>query len=533
MSSQETRKESSLAPAKSPTSGFRRALASAAAGILLVLGLVVGMAVAADPYGADYADTTATPAAMDAGTTVSVPLSIKNTSSSTWAAGGKVGIDYRWKNSRGATVLIGGAVGARTYPTTAVAPDTTWTVNAPLRAAADGGAYTLIWDMVWTGHGWFSSKGVPPSTHSVVVTGPYGVRYDSVETPTSAYCFNTVPATVTVTNVGSNTWAAGGAIGMSYRWRNSRERLVSAGYPGIAPVKPTTDVGPGEQYVFTLSLSAPSKPGIHKLIWDMAGRGVGWFSTHNQPVSVNAIAVAADYHAAFLAHSTPVRMYGAKTYAVKLRIKNTSAMRWPRGRGVAVGYRWRNRATGRPAGLRFRRTYFQTVVEPGETVTMFAKVTAPPDTGSYTLSWDLVHSGVAWFSGRGVPVEQATVKVKSRTVRIFVSLARFRLYLYMGDSVVKSYPIAHGKPSTPTPSATWKVLEKSYRSMTAPMSARHMRLYRSSGGGWQRTGFGIHGTPWPWTIGSMASHGCIRMYNKDAIDLYPRVPIGTKVVTSW
>ncbi len=40
----------------------------------------------------------------------------------------------------------------------------------------------------------------------------------------------------------------------------------------------------------------------------------------------------------------------------------------------------------------------------------------------------------------------------------------------------------------------------------------------------------IHGTSEPLSIGKAVSSGCIRMWNQDAIDLYNRVPIGTKVV---
>jgi lipoprotein-anchoring transpeptidase ErfK/SrfK len=40
----------------------------------------------------------------------------------------------------------------------------------------------------------------------------------------------------------------------------------------------------------------------------------------------------------------------------------------------------------------------------------------------------------------------------------------------------------------------------------------------------------IHGSNEPWTIGTAVSSGCIRMRNEDVIDLYERVPIGTKVV---
>lgn len=41
---------------------------------------------------------------------------------------------------------------------------------------------------------------------------------------------------------------------------------------------------------------------------------------------------------------------------------------------------------------------------------------------------------------------------------------------------------------------------------------------------------GIHGTAEEWSIGSRASHGCIRMRVRDVVDLFPRVPMGTPVL---
>ncbi len=55
-----------------------------------------------------------------------------------------------------------------------------------------------------------------------------------------------------------------------------------------------------------------------------------------------------------------------------------------------------------------------------------------------------------------------------------------------------------------------------------PLGARAMYLSGSM--------YRIHGTNAPWTIGSKASSGCIRMVNEDVIDLYNRVKVGTKVV---
>ena len=47
------------------------------------------------------------------------------------------------------------------------------------------------------------------------------------------------------------------------------------------------------------------------------------------------------------------------------------------------------------------------------------------------------------------------------------------------------------------------------------------------------TMYRIHGTDAPWTIGQAVSKGCIRMYNQDVLDLYPRVPLGTRVTVTW
>ncbi|WP_409334829.1 L,D-transpeptidase [Bradyrhizobium neotropicale] len=44
------------------------------------------------------------------------------------------------------------------------------------------------------------------------------------------------------------------------------------------------------------------------------------------------------------------------------------------------------------------------------------------------------------------------------------------------------------------------------------------------------TYYRLHGTLEPWTIGTMVSSGCVRLINQDIIDLYNRIPIGTKVV---
>ena len=59
-----------------------------------------------------------------------------------------------------------------------------------------------------------------------------------------------------------------------------------------------------------------------------------------------------------------------------------------------------------------------------------------------------------------------------------------------------------------------------------PLGARALYLYNGRGD----TGYRIHGTSEPWTIGLNVSSGCIRLVNDDVIDLYNRTGVGTKVI---
>lgn len=62
---------------------------------------------------------------------------------------------------------------------------------------------------------------------------------------------------------------------------------------------------------------------------------------------------------------------------------------------------------------------------------------------------------------------------------------------------------------------------------TNPLGARALYLfYPKRGDSFLR----IHGTYAPWTVASAVSNGCVRLVNSHIIDLYTRVPIGTRVV---
>ncbi|TLM88631.1 MAG: L,D-transpeptidase [Actinobacteria bacterium] len=116
-----------------------------------------------------------------------------------------------------------------------------------------------------------------------------------------------------------------------------------------------------------------------------------------------------------------------------------------------------------------------------------------------------------------------------------IDKSEFRLYWVRDGMLVKTYPIAHGRKAGWTPSRTWRIDAKYHTAPGSVYGPRKMRLFKqvrtAAGYRYVRTAYGVHGTNQPWVIGTMASHGCIRMYNRDVLELFPQVPMGTMVVT--
>jgi len=127
---------------------------------------------------------------------------------------------------------------------------------------------------------------------------------------------------------------------------------------------------------------------------------------------------------------------------------------------------------------------------------------------------------------------------------IVVKTNERRLYYILDDGKALRYPVGVGragmawagtayidgkyiKPGWSAPESIRKDYARLPQvvpggSSSNPMGAAAMTL---SGGE-----YAIHGTNNPGSVGHFVSHGCIRMYNQDIIDLYERVSFGTKVV---
>ena len=145
---------------------------------------------------------------------------------------------------------------------------------------------------------------------------------------------------------------------------------------------------------------------------------------------------------------------------------------------------------------------------------------------------------------RVVPDVKHEGAARGSTRRSSRSTARAsRLRLFKKFRVIKRYGVAVGMPAYPTPSGLFTIQSKQVNpTWTAPNSpwAGEMAGQQIAGGApnnplrarWMGVAgaVGIHGTGQPWSIGSRASHGCIRMTVPDVIDLFTRVDVGTPVL---
>jgi lipoprotein-anchoring transpeptidase ErfK/SrfK len=144
-----------------------------------------------------------------------------------------------------------------------------------------------------------------------------------------------------------------------------------------------------------------------------------------------------------------------------------------------------------------------------------------------------------------IPVREIppTVTTASLGTSLVVDVSDNTLVVYEGLRIVKEYRVATGTPGYPTPVGTFEIVDKKENPTWYnpapdtwgadlppfigpgpgnPLGTRAMYL--------NAPGIRIHGTWDSSSIGTAASHGCIRMHIEDAEELYPLVPIGARVI---
>ncbi len=130
------------------------------------------------------------------------------------------------------------------------------------------------------------------------------------------------------------------------------------------------------------------------------------------------------------------------------------------------------------------------------------------------------------------------LKILGLPITLEVDKSEFRLDVRYDGGYLMSFPVGHGAHGrTPVADFVVNIRQENpiwypanrpsvpYGQVGNPLGERWLGFASEAG----LTGFGIHGTDKPETIGSEASEGCVRLRNEDVIRLYPFVAIGTPV----
>jgi lipoprotein-anchoring transpeptidase ErfK/SrfK len=157
--------------------------------------------------------------------------------------------------------------------------------------------------------------------------------------------------------------------------------------------------------------------------------------------------------------------------------------------------------------------------------------------------------GGDWWGGfgGGSGGQVVAFSTKVRAGQIIVSFGDRQLYYVTGNGQAIAYPIAIPREQSRWAGSTYVSMKRVNPpwTPTAEMRRENPKLPAFVPGGHPLNPLGvralylgsstyrIHGTDAPWTIGEAVSKGCIRMYNEDVLDLYGRVPVGTRVLVTW
>lgn len=170
-----------------------------------------------------------------------------------------------------------------------------------------------------------------------------------------------------------------------------------------------------------------------------------------------------------------------------------------------------------------------------------AQTTAVPETLNAAASGTIPMIPSQSFSPMVPPLDNPGLFLPSleQPKRVILRLGQRRVYLYQGEQVIASYPVAVGKAGWETPTGNFKVMQKIENPVwqnpwtgevrsPGPDSALGLRWI----GFWTdgKDTIGFHGTPTINSIGQAASHGCVRMRNEDVVALFEQVDVGTPVI---
>ena len=354
-------------------------------------------------YGASY-DASAVPARATISLPLVAPVRLTNTSSFGWNASGPnpVNLAYHWADLANNTVIWDGQ---RTALPADVPVGGVVTVNASIPTPKAPGTYVLRLDLVREGIAWFSSNGVATAGVTIAVTSGLAASYAPPASTQSTFVLGPNSFPVTVSNTGTVTWPAGGAtpVHLAYHWLGPTGQVVVwDGARGALP----NDVAPGQSAVVTVPIISPDAVGPYTLRLDLVQEGVTWFSAQGVTPRDVGINVTNGFAASYAAPTPATSFLPGSRVVLPITLTNTGLVTWVAGGANPVHLAAHvYDQLGQVILWDGERSALPNDVAPGQSVAIQVAIAVPAGTvrARYTVRFDLVREGVAWFSSYGVP----------------------------------------------------------------------------------------------------------------------------------
>jgi N-acetylmuramoyl-L-alanine amidase-like protein len=351
------------------------------------------------------------PKAAFPGTPVPVSVTVFNKGEVPIAAG--TGVSYRIYRS--GTLITQGPV----VPlSAAIAPNAAGTASVSFVPPAVG-SYTVRWDLQTNGQWWYSLYNTPVRDVAFR-SADWSVDWVRDNVPINWTAGETRVITVTATNDGGRTWPATGTnpVRLGYKWVSNATGNV---FPGANRSPLAVDVQPGTTLNMVIPVTAPVYPTNYTLIIDLYKENEFAFADKGVAPDDTPTGVSVDFKAAYNvpvgAVLTAPSFTAGQTVTVPVIVTNTGQGTFPTTSSypVNLGYHWYNSA-GAAVVWDGARTKLPGDLASGQSVNLNATVAAPTTPGTYSLRFDLVQEGVAWFSLKGATATNFTVNVAGQLV---------------------------------------------------------------------------------------------------------------------
>lgn len=282
-----------------------------------------------------------------------------------------------------------------------------------------------------------------------------------------------------------------------------------------------------------------------------------------------------EYKGEFISQTAEINVLPGEEFEVSLYIKNTGNTTWfgdsagcssqPLIRLGTARKRDRNSVFYNPADPRWvaqnRIAMTEERVEPDEIATFKFSSRAPDVTDIFREYFQPVVEAKQWIENKtatahadiyvgengenqesrlfylGVSGQASALDITGEPV-IDIDISEQKLRFKFGNTVVREYTVSTGTFKTPTPLGRFKILNKQELRIGSARPHYRMPFWQ----GFTKWGHGLHALPYLandngvfWNealdhIGQRVSHGCVRMLNEDAEDLYQLTSVGMALV---